>query len=111
MDYTLNEINKHKNNINFLSNQLLNTYIIDEEISLNNEIKKETEILITLLNIKKNSMMNQVFQNNNMNFFNPMINPNNMIQNQFIQQQMMNQQLNIKKKKKHLIFRLFLKKD
>jgi len=101
MDYTLNEINKHKNNINFLSNQLLNTYNIDEEISLNNEIK----------NIKKNSMMNQVFQNNNMNFFNPMINPNNMIQNQFIQQQMMNQQLNIKKKKKHLIFRLFLKKD
>ena len=68
MDYTLIEINKHKNYISNLSNQLLNTLNINDEISLNNEIKKETEILISLLNVKKNSMMNPIFQNNILTF-------------------------------------------
>ena len=53
------EINKHKNNISNLSNKLLNTFNINEEISINNEIKKETEILVSLLNIKMNSIMAQ----------------------------------------------------
>ena len=40
--------------------RLINTLDINEEISINNEIKKETEILISLLNIKKNSLMNPI---------------------------------------------------
>ena len=59
MDFTLIEINKHKNNISNLSARLLNTFDINEEISINNEIKKETEILDSLLNIKMNSIMAQ----------------------------------------------------
>ena len=59
MDFTLIEINKHKNNIGNLSARLLNTFDINEEISINNEIKKETEILDSLLNIKMNSIMAQ----------------------------------------------------
>jgi len=59
MDFTLIEINKHKNNISNLSTRLLNTFDINEEISINNEIKKETEILDSLLNIKMNSIMAQ----------------------------------------------------
>ena len=59
MDFTLIEINKHKNNIGNLSTRLLNTFDINEEISINNEIKKETEILDSLLNIKMNSIMAQ----------------------------------------------------
>ena len=54
MDYTLIEINKHKNNISNLSTKLLNTFNINEEIFFNSEIKKETEILISLFNIKMN---------------------------------------------------------
>ena len=111
MDYTLNEINLHKNYISNLSNQLLNAFNIDEEISLNNEIKKETEILISLLNIKKNSMMNAPFQNNNINFLNPMINQNNIMQNIFMQQQMMNQLLNIQKLEKKFDLQVIFKKN
>ena len=76
MDFTLIEINKHKYNINNLSTKLLNTFNINEEISINNEIKKEAEILVSLLNIKMNSIMAQNQQ---------------MIQNQ-IQQQILAQQ-------------------
>ena len=68
MDYTLFEINKHKININTFSNKLMNTFNINEEIAINNEIKKEVEILITLLNIKMNFLSNQMLINNNMNF-------------------------------------------
>ena len=59
MDYTLIEINKHKYNISNLSSKLINTFNINEEISINNEIKKESEILVSLLNIKMNSIMAQ----------------------------------------------------
>ena len=76
MDFTLIEINKHKNNINNLSTKILNTFNINEEISINNEIKKEAEILVSLLNIKMNSITAQNQQ---------------MIQNQ-IQQQILAQQ-------------------
>ncbi len=73
MDNTLFEINKHKFNILSLSNKLINTFNINEEMSINNEIKKETEFLLSLLNIKNNAIMNQMAMNNNMNFFNPMM--------------------------------------
>ena len=73
MDNTLFEINKHKFNILSLANKLINTFNINEEMSINNEIKKETEFLLSLLNIKNNAIMNQMAMNNNMNFFNPMM--------------------------------------
>ena len=53
MDYTLIEIKKHKTIIQNLSNKLINTFDFNQEISINNEISKETEFLLSLLNIKK----------------------------------------------------------
>ena len=69
MNYTLEEIKRHKIKINDLSNKLINTFDINEEIMINNEIKKETEFLLSLLNIKQNEII--TFNkniNNNMNF-------------------------------------------
>ena len=95
MDNTLYEINKHKFNILSLANKLINTYEINQEMSINNEIQKETEFLLSLLNIKNSTMMNQMAMNN-MNFFNPMMNPNFVNNNnqfqQMIQQQLMQMQ-------------------
>ena len=69
------EINIHKNKLMSLINNLINTQLISEEIFFNNEIKKESEFLISILNIKKNILMNQININNNMNInFNPLIN-------------------------------------
>ena len=65
MNYTLEEIKRHKIKINDLSNKLINTFDINEEIMINNEIKKETEFLLSLLNIKQNEI---ITFNNNMNF-------------------------------------------
>jgi hypothetical protein len=93
MDYTLSEIVKHKSTIMNLSNQLINTYDVNQEISINEELIKEAQFLLSLLNIKKNFLFGQNFQNNNMNnIFNPMQNNqmnmfNNINNNQF--QQMM----------------------
>ena len=93
MDYTLSEIVKHKSTIMNLSNQLINTYDVNQEISKNEELIKEAQFLLSLLNIKKNFLFGQNFQNNNMNnIFNPMQNNqmnmfNNINNNQF--QQMM----------------------
>ena len=79
MEYIQQEINKHKNKLMSLINNLINTQLINEEIFINNEIKKESDCLISLLNVKQNTLMNQMNQNNNMNFnplmpqFNPML--------------------------------------
>jgi len=98
MDYTLVEINKHKNKIYDLSIRLINTMDINEEFSINNEIQKETEFLLSLLNIK----MNEIKTNNNMNNFNnPMMNQgnfnNNINNNNFLQmnEQMIQQQIQL----------------
>ena len=99
MDFTLVEINKHKNNISNLSTKLLSTFNINEELSITYEIKKETEFLESLLNIKMKSIMaqneqimqfqiqqmqaQQIMSNQMQNMqFNPM---NNNFQNQFEQ--------------------------
>ena len=60
MDYTLQEICLHKQMLINLVNKLINTQLINEEISINNEIKKESEFLNSLLNIKQNNLMNQI---------------------------------------------------
>ena len=80
MEYTLEEIRKHKNRINELSTKLLNAMDINEEILINTEIKNETEFLSTLLNIKRNEI------NNNMN---QQMFAQQMMQEAMIQQQQM----------------------
>ena len=93
----LQEIYTHKTKLMNLVNNLINTQLINEEININNEIKKESEFLNSLLNIKQNFLMNQ---NNNFIFnavmfpSNPIINAPqmnlNMNQFQFNPQQMNN---------------------
>ena len=43
MDYTLSEIVKHKSTIMNLSNHLINTYDVNQEISINEELIKEAQ--------------------------------------------------------------------
>ena len=62
------EINQHKYKLKLLIDNLINTQNINEENMINNEIKKESEFITSLLNMKENSLMNQIFQNNNPNF-------------------------------------------
>ena len=78
MDINQIKINKHKTNIINLAMKLSNTFNVNEEISINNEIKKETEFLQSLLDIK-----------NQQNIQEPM---NQMIQKQMMLQQQMLQQ-------------------
>ena len=71
---------------------MINTFDINQEIFINNQIKIETEILNSLLILKQNSMMNPMinptFQNiNNNNNFIPLLNPNNMNNNLLQMQQ------------------------
>ena len=74
---TEQEIQKHKNRLNRLITRLINTHNLDEETSINNEIRNETKFLSSLLNIKRNDLIQNNNMNNNNNFFNPMINQNN----------------------------------
>ena len=78
MDNVQQEINTHKTNLMNLINNLINTQLINQEIYINNEIKKESEFLNSLLNIKQNSLINLL--NNNINF-NPFIFQPNIINN------------------------------
>ena len=70
------EINAHKNQLLTLINNLINTQMINQEIILNNEIKKECKFINSLLNIKQKSLMQNNIQNIN---FNQNIPQNNMI--------------------------------
>ena len=47
------EIQNHKNKLNDFIIKLNNTHHLEEEISLNNSIKIESECLFSLLNLKK----------------------------------------------------------
>ena len=77
---TEQEILKLKNKLNNLIMRLFNTHNIEEETSINTEIKNQTEFLSSLLNIKRNELN----LNNNMN---------NMQMQQMMQQQIMEQQM------------------
>ena len=48
MNFIQEEINTHKNKLMTLINNLINTQLINEEIFINNEIKKECEFFISL---------------------------------------------------------------
>ena len=73
------EINKHKTNIYNLAMKLSNTFNIYEEISINNEIKKETEFLESLLNITSlldddlNKKNKELLKNNDFNKVNNLL--------------------------------------
>ena len=77
MEYIQQEINEHKAKLMTLINNLINTQLINQEFFINSEIKKESECLNSLLNVKQKTLMN----------------PMNMINNPFILQQ--NQILNV----------------
>ena len=77
MEFIQQEINKHKTKLMNLINNLINTQLINEEIFINNEIKKESECLISLLNVKQKEILNQMNNNNNLNPF--MFQPNNIM--------------------------------
>ena len=62
MDYTLAEIINHKNNILNLSNNLINTADINQEITLNEELIKQAQFLLKLLNIKKIFCLVKIFK-------------------------------------------------
>ena len=62
MDPVQQEINIHKSKLLNLINNLNNTQSIDDEISINNDIKTESECLKSLLNIKQTNLMNQMNQ-------------------------------------------------
>jgi len=62
MDYTLGEIINHKNNILNLSNNLINTADINQEITLNEELIKQAQFLLKLLNIKKIFCLVKIFK-------------------------------------------------
>ena len=78
MDFVQQEIDSHKTKLMNLINNLINTTLINQEIYINNEIKKESEFLNSLLNIKPNRLINPM--NNNINF-NPFIFQPNIMNN------------------------------
>ena len=78
MDFVQQEIDSHKTKLMNLINNLINTTLINQEIYINNEIKKESEFLNSLLTIKQKSLINPM--NNNINF-NPFIFQPNIINN------------------------------
>ena len=69
MDIMQQNINAHKKKLFNLVNQLINTILVYQEININDEIKKESENLKSLLIIKQNNLINQNNINNNINFY------------------------------------------
>ena len=111
MEYTLLEIKKYKNNLKTLIEKLVNIIDINEEISINNEIKNTSDFLSSLLNIKKNLTNKKD---------NPTVLSNqNIINNEEIQQDaapeissfhiiLQNQEKNYKKQSRYLHFHIWL---
>ena len=54
MDFINGKIHKHKNNIYNLSRKMTYINALDEEISINEEIIKQSQMIKLLLYIKKN---------------------------------------------------------
>ena len=90
MDINQAKINKHKINIINLAMKLSNTFNINEEILINNEIKKETEFLQSLLDIKN--------QQNIQEPMNPMIQKQMMLQQQMLQQKIQQQMMTVEQR-------------
>ena len=91
---TEEEIQNHKNKIKNLITKLINTHNIDEETSINNDIKNETEFLSSLFKIKINELNQNMNNNTNINLMQqPMMDQQMMQQQMMAQQQMMQQQM------------------
>ena len=70
MEFIQQNINFQKTKLLNLINNLINNQIINQEIFINNEIKKESELLASFLIEKQNFLINQnVMNNNNINPF------------------------------------------
>ena len=70
MEFIQQNINFQKSKLLNLINNLINNQIINQEIFINNEIKKESELLASFLIEKQNFLINQnVMNNNNINPF------------------------------------------
>ena len=77
VNFIQEEINIHKTKLMSLINNFISTQLINEEIFINNEIKKESECLISLLNVKQKELLNQMNNNINLNPF--IFQPNNLM--------------------------------
>ena len=70
MEYVQQNINFQKIKLSNLINNLINSQLINQEININNEIKKESELLATFLIEKQKYLINQnPINNNNINPF------------------------------------------
>ena len=78
MEFVQQNINIQKTKLLNLINNLNSTLLIDQEIFINNEIKKECDILSSFLKEKQKYILNQIGINNNINHF-LMPHPNTMM--------------------------------
>ena len=70
MEYIQQNINFQKTKLLNLINNLINTQLINQEIYINNEIKKESELLVSFLIEKQKYVISQnSINNNNINPF------------------------------------------
>ena len=73
MEYIQQNINIQKTKLLNLINNLINTQLINQEIYINNEIKKESELLVSFLIEKQKYVISQNSINNNI--INPFLMP------------------------------------
>ena len=73
MEYIQQNINFQKTKLLNLINNLINTQLINQEIYINNEIKKESELLVSFLIEKQKYVISQNSINNNI--INPFLMP------------------------------------
>ena len=78
MEFVQQNINIQKTKLLNLINNLNSTLLIDQEIFINNEIKKECDILSSFLTEKQKYLLNPIGINNNINPF-LMPHPNTMM--------------------------------
>ena len=78
MEFVQQNINMQKTKLLNLINNLNSTLLIEQEIFINNEIKKECDTLSTFLKEKQKYILNQIGINNNINPF-LMPHPNTMM--------------------------------
>ena len=78
MEFVQQNINIQKTKLLNLINNLNSTLLIEQEIFINNEIKKECDVLSSFLNEKQKFLLNQIGINNNINPF-LMPHPNTMM--------------------------------
>ena len=105
------EIQNHKNKLHNLTTRLINTNNIDEETSINNEIKTETEFLSSLLFIKKNELKKNIINDPKQQLlimYQQMKQQQQIMQEQKMQQQKMERQMKEQELKKNIPVKLYI---